>query len=71
MATRWGILGTSNISHDFVIAINTLPQTEHIVRAVASRDITRSQEFAKKFEISKAYDSYLSIAKDDTVGKKN
>jgi len=69
MATRWGVLGTSNISHDFVVAINTLPQAEHIVRAVASRDITRSQKFAKQFKISKAYDSYLSVALDEGVGK--
>lgn len=69
MATRWGILGTSNISYDFMVAINTLPQTEHLVTAVASRDITRSQEFARQFDISKAYDSYLSVASDKEVGK--
>lgn len=68
MATRWGIIGTSNISHDFVVAINTLPQIEHLVVAVASRDIIRSKEFAKQFEISKAYDSYLCMAKDTEVG---
>lgn len=69
MATRWGIIGTSNISHDFVVAINTLPRTEHYVTSVSSRDITRSREFAKKFEIPKAYDSYLSMANDTEVGK--
>lgn len=69
MATKWGIIGTSNISHDFVVAMNTLPQTEQFVTAVASKNITRSQEFAKQFGISKAYDSYLSIANDTEVGK--
>lgn len=69
MATRWGILGSSNISYDFLVAINTLPQTEHLVTAVASRDITRSQEYARQFNISKAYDSYLSVARDKEVGK--
>lgn len=69
MATRWGIIGTSNISHDFVVAINTLPQSEHIIIAVASRNIVRSQEFAKQFSISKVYDSYSSIANDTEIGK--
>lgn len=69
MATRWGIVGTSNISHDFVVAMNTLPRTEHLVLAVASTDINRSREFAKQFEIPKAYDSYLSVATDAEVGK--
>lgn len=69
MATRWGIIGTSNISHDFVVAMNTLPRTEHTVTAVASRDIARSQEFAKQFDIPKTYDSYLSLANDLEVGK--
>ncbi|VVC32752.1 Hypothetical protein CINCED_3A016542 [Cinara cedri] len=67
MATRWGIIGTSNISHDFVVAINTLQQTEHLVTAVASRNITRSQEFAKQFEIPRAYNSYLCMANDTEV----
>lgn len=69
MATKWGILGTSNISYDFMVAINTLPQTEHLVTAIASRDITRSQEFARQFNISKAYNSYSLLASDKEVGK--
>lgn len=69
MATRWGVVGISNISHDFVVAMNTLSRTEHYVTAVASRDLDRSREFAKQFGIPKAYDSYLSIADDSEVGK--
>lgn len=69
MATRWGIVGVSNISHDFVVAMYTLSRTEHSVTAVASRDMVRSQKFAEEFEIPKAYDSYLSIANDTEVGK--
>lgn len=70
MATRWGIIGTSNISHDFIVSMNTLPRTEHLVTAVASRDIVRSQEFAKQFDIPNAYGSYLSLANDTEVGKR-
>lgn len=70
MATRWGIAGISNMSHDFVVAMSTLSRSEHIVTAVASRDIARSKKFAEEFEISKAYGSYLSVANDMEVGNK-
>jgi len=69
MATKWGIVGTSNISHDFIIAINTLPRTEHLVTAIASNNIVRAQEFATQFEIPKAYGSYALMANDTEVGK--
>lgn len=69
MAIRWGIIGTSNISHDFVVAMNTLPRSEHSITSVASRNMARSEEFAKHFDIPKAYDSYVAIANDTDVGK--
>jgi len=69
MATRWGLIGTSNISHDFAVAMDTLPRTEHLITAVASKDKARSQEFAKQFDIPNAYDSYSLMANDAEVGK--
>lgn len=69
MATRWGIIGTSNISHDFAVAMGTLPRTEHLITAVASKDKVRSREFAEQFEIPNAYDSYSLMANDTAVGK--
>ena len=38
------------------------------VCAVASRDLKRSQEFAKKFNIPKAYGSYEEISRDKDLG---
>ncbi|XP_060849245.1 trans-1,2-dihydrobenzene-1,2-diol dehydrogenase-like [Rhopalosiphum padi] len=67
MATRWGVIGTSNISHDFAVAMSTLPRTEHLITAVASKDKARSQEFAEQFDIPKAYDSYSLVATDNEV----
>lgn len=69
MATRWGIIGTSNISHDFAVAMGTLSRTEHLITAVASKDKARSREFAEQFDIPKAYDSYSLVANDTEVGE--
>ena len=41
-----------------------LPQ----VVAIASRDITRSKEFASKFDIAVAYGSYEDLAKATDIG---
>ena len=66
--TRWGIVGAGKIAHDFMIAIKTLPESEHKVVAVASRSLERSAEFADRHNIEKAYGSYDELARDDNVG---
>lgn len=68
MALKWGIAAAGKISHDFVNAVtSTLSEDEHQVVAVAARDLGRAQEFAKRFDIPKAYGSYLELAKDANV----
>ncbi|XP_067001941.1 trans-1,2-dihydrobenzene-1,2-diol dehydrogenase [Anabrus simplex] len=67
MATRWGIASAGKISHDFVTALSTLPSEEHVVVAVAARQLERAQEFAKLHKISKAYGSYEELAKDNNI----
>ena len=42
-------------------------RTEHLPVAVASRDLDRSGEFAKRHEIDKAYGSYEELAHDPEV----
>ena len=37
------------------------------VVAVAARNLSRAQEFAKKFDIPKAYDNYEDLAKDQSL----
>lgn len=71
MALRWGIVGAGKISHDFANAIGTLSDDEHVIVAVAARDLTRAQDFAQLHEIPKSYDSYEDLAKDADVGKNN
>lgn len=67
MALNWGIVSVGFISHDFVNALGTLPAGEHQVVAVAARDQSRAEEFAERFDISRAYDSYLKLAEDPEV----
>lgn len=64
---RWGIVTAGNISHDFVNSLTTLEPGLHEVVAVAGRDLARTQRFADKFNITKAYGSYLELAQDPNV----
>ncbi|XP_076659403.1 trans-1,2-dihydrobenzene-1,2-diol dehydrogenase [Halictus rubicundus] len=67
MATRWGIAGAGKISHDFVSALSTLSESEHVVVAVAAKELSRAQTFSETHKIKKAYDSYLKLAQDKDI----
>lgn len=68
MATlRWGIVSAGKISHDFVTALSTLPANEHQMIAVAARQLSRAQDFAKLHKIKKAYDDYEKLALDKDI----
>lgn len=62
MALRWGIASAGKISHDFAVAISTLPGSDHKIVAVAARQKDRAEEFAKKHEIPNAFGSYKEMA---------
>lgn len=67
MATRWGLCGAGKISHDFSVAMKTLPPGDHQIAVVASRSLERAQEFAKRHDIPKAYGSYEELAGDPNI----
>lgn len=67
MALKWGIASAGKIAHDFVNAMETLNANDHHVVAVGARDLSRAQEFAKRFNIPKAYGNYLELAMDPNV----
>ncbi|XP_073512568.1 trans-1,2-dihydrobenzene-1,2-diol dehydrogenase-like [Phyllobates terribilis] len=67
MATRWGICSAGKISHDFVVALQTLPAQGHQVAAVAARDLERAKGFAQNHNIPKVYGTYEELAKDPDV----
>lgn len=69
MATKWGILSASKISHDFVLALETLSAEDHKVVAIAAKDISRAKDFADNFGISTYYGSYEELGNDSNVGK--
>ena len=61
MATRWGILGGSKIANDFIVALKTLPNSEHEVVAIAARSFERANAMAKLHGVSSAYGSYEEL----------
>ena len=64
---RWGIVGAGKISFDFCLALKTLPASEHCIKAVAARSLERSNEFAGKFGIEKAYGTYDELFQDNEI----
>ncbi len=62
---RWGIIGLGNIANKFATDLATIENAELV--AVASRSQEKSDEFAKKYNSKKAYNSYLDLAKDAEV----
>lgn len=64
---KWGIAAAGKISTDFANALSAF-KSDHKVVAVATRkNLTRAQDFATKFEISKAYAGYEHLATDPEV----
>lgn len=68
MATKWGILSASKISHDFILALETLSSEDHQVVAIAAKDKSRAKRFADDFGIPAYYGSYEELGKDSNVG---
>ncbi|MCI9845837.1 Gfo/Idh/MocA family protein [Flavobacterium pectinovorum] len=62
---RWGIIGLGNIANQFADDLKLIEDAELI--AVASRDIDKATEFAKKHNCNTFYDSYDALFLDDRV----
>ena len=62
---RWGIIGAGNISNTFAKAVRTLPQASLV--AVAARNLNSAEQFARNYDIPKAYGSYLEMVQDDEI----
>ncbi|KAF5300868.1 hypothetical protein FQR65_LT09030 [Abscondita terminalis] len=67
MPLKWGIAGAGNISTQFAKCISVLPQTDHIVEAVAAQSLERAQQFAADLNIPKSYGSYNQLATDKDI----
>jgi predicted dehydrogenase len=62
---KFGIIGTGNIAGKFTDAVNFTENAE--LYAVASRTLEKADNFAKKYNISKFYGDYESLAKDENI----
>ncbi|KAF2899961.1 hypothetical protein ILUMI_06228 [Ignelater luminosus] len=67
MVLKWGIAGAGKISTQFVKAVSILPDEEHQVVAVAAQNLERAQQFAKDFNIERAYGSYKDLSEDKNI----
>jgi predicted dehydrogenase len=65
MALRWGILAAANIANKVSDAIHRAHNATLV--AVASRDITKAESFAKKNNIPKWYGSYEELLADKDI----
>lgn len=63
---KWGILGTANIARERMIPA-MLKANNTQVLAIASRNGDRANEFAKQFNIPRAYGSYDELLKDKDI----
>ncbi len=62
---RWGVLSAARIANKFCEGVNSLPDSE--VVAVGARDKGRAEEFAKTWDIPRAYGSYRELVTDPEV----
>lgn len=62
---RWGIIGLGNIAHKFAKDLLTINDCE--LYAVASRTQDKADEFASKYNVTKAYASYKDLANDPNI----
>lgn len=63
---RWGILSTARIAREQVVPAIMQSETG-IVTAVASRDAGRAGDFARRFNIGHAFESYEALLESDVV----
>lgn len=62
---RWGILGTGYISRAFAEGLRPLPAAQLV--AIASRTLSSAQQFAREFDVARAYGSYEELVQDADV----
>lgn len=61
---QWGIVGLGGIAHEFA---STFKQETSQLAAVASRTLTKAEQFAADYSIPKAYGSYEELLADETI----
>lgn len=67
MALKWGFAAAGRIANDYIKAMGTLDKNDHQIVAVADPIISLAEDTAKRFDIPKAYGSFLELAQDPNV----
>jgi len=65
MGMNWGILSTADINRLVIPPAHESPKVDLV--GVASRDQARAEEYARKWEIPRAYGSYEALLADDEI----
>src|SRR5438105_7150855 len=64
-AVKWGIVSTADINRKVIPGAHASPKVELV--AVASREQARADEYAKTWEIERAYGSYEGLLADPEI----
>src|SRR5580765_6835723 len=64
-AVTWGIVSTAHINRLLIPGAHASPKVS--LAAVASRDLARAEEYARKWEIPRAYGSYEELLADPEI----
>ena len=64
-AVKWGIISTADINRKVIPGAHFSPKVDLV--AVASRDQSRADEYAKQWEIERAYGSYDALLADPEI----
>jgi xylose dehydrogenase (NAD/NADP) len=64
-AVTWGIISTAHINRLVIPGAKASPKVNLV--GVASRDQTRAEEYAREWEIERAYDSYDALLADPEI----
>jgi predicted dehydrogenase len=64
-AVKWGIISTADINRKVIPGAHASPKVELV--AVASREQARADEYAKTWEIERAYGSYEALLADADI----
>ena len=64
-AVKWGIISTADINRKVIPGAHASPKVDLV--AVASRDQARADEYAKTWEIERAYGSYEALLADPEI----
>src|SRR2546421_4321931 len=62
---KWGILSTADINRKVIPGAHASEKVELI--AVASRDLRRAEEYAREWELDRAYGSYEALLEDGDI----